>query len=253
MISKIKKISVDRDMIKYLAVIPMVIGHFCGYLSNDMLYKDMHPAVYVLMQTALFAPPVFFFFISEGFRYTRSRKKYAVRLLIFALINQVPFCLANYGTLLTTEFFLNLNIIFTLLLGLISIMIWETKLKTAPRIILIVLLDALTFVLTSEWMIFGIPIILGFHIFRDRPKERFIWFLSMVTMQEIMIAVFGFSGWFYTLLGTFITFASMMAAYYVIFHCYSGEKGKHPAFAKWFFYIIYPVHLWVIYIVLYVI
>ena len=253
MIPKINKISVDRDMIKYLAVIPMVIGHFCGYLSEDMLYKDMHPAVYVLMQMSLFAPPVFFFFISEGFRYTRSRKKYAVRLLIFAFINQAPFCLANYGTLLTKEIFLNLNIIFTLLLGLISIMIWETKLKTAPRIILIVLLDALTFILTSEWMIFGIPIILGFHIFRDRPKERFIWFLSMVTMQEIMIAVLGFSGWFYTLLGTFITFASMMAAYYVIFHCYSGEKGKHPAFAKWFFYIIYPVHLWVIYMVLYVI
>ena len=31
------------------------------------------------------------FFLVEGYRYTHSRKKYALRLLIFALISQVPY------------------------------------------------------------------------------------------------------------------------------------------------------------------
>ena len=240
---------INRDMLKYLAVIPMVIGHFCGYLSEEILYKDMNLAVFVLMQMSLFAPPIFFFFITEGFRYTRSRKKYAIRLLWFAFINQVPFCLANHGTLLTTDLFLNLNIIFTLFFGLISIMIWETKLNIFIRIPLIVLLDILTFILSAEWMIFGIPIMLGFHIFRDTPKRRFLWFLSMITLHELMQGIFSFSGWFYTGLSALITFVAMMLAYYLLFNHYNGEKGKHPEFAKWFFYILYPVHLWLIYIV----
>lgn len=240
---------INRDMLKYLAVIPMVIGHFCGYLSEEILYKDMNLAVFVLMQMSLFAPPIFFFFITEGFRYTRSRKKYAIRLLLFAFINQVPFCLANHGTLLTTDLFLNLNIVFTLFFGLISIMIWETKLNIFIRIPLIVLLDILTFILSAEWMIFGIPIMLGFHIFRDTPKRRFLWFLSMITLHELMQSIFSFSGWFYTGLSALITFVAMMLAYYLLFNHYNGEKGKHPEFAKWFFYILYPVHLWLIYIV----
>lgn len=250
---KINQKFINRDMLKYLAVIPMVIGHFCGYLSDGMLYKDMNLATFILMQMSLFAPPIFFFFITEGFRYTRSRKKYAIRLLLFAFINQVPFCLANYGTLLITDFFLSLNIIFTLFLGLVSIVVWESKLKILPRILLIVLLDTVTYLLVSEWMIFGIPIMLGFHIFRDTPKRRFLWFLSMITLHELILGILNFSGWFYTGLSTLITFGAMMLAYYLIFNHYNGEKGKHPEFAKWFFYILYPVHLLVIYIVLYII
>ena len=31
---------------------------------------------------------------------------------------------------------------------------------------------------------------------------------------------------------------------------YNGKKGKHPVFAKWFFYIVYPLHFTVIYILI---
>lgn len=70
----------------------------------------------------------------------------------------------------------NLNIFFTLLAGLLAIIVWESNAKLITRIIGIVLIDALTVVLGCEWMIFGVPIILGTHIFRDAPKKRFIFF-----------------------------------------------------------------------------
>lgn len=79
---------------------------------------------FFLMQAALFAPPVFFLFIAEGFRYTRSRKKYAMRLLLFAVITQVPFCLVNFGTIFTVDALLNWNIFLTLFLGLLALIVW---------------------------------------------------------------------------------------------------------------------------------
>ena len=244
-----RKKFIDRDMIKYLAVIPMGIGHFCGYLSGGTLYADMPFWVFFIMHAALFAPPVFFFFIAEGFRYTRSRKRYALRLLVFALINQIPFCLANYGTLLTVEFFLNWNIIFTLFLGLLALLVWESGKKLPVRIVLIVLIDIVTVLLSSEWMIFGVLLILGFHVFHDKPRARLVWFLCTISAMQLVIAVLSFCGWFYTIAALVIETSSMLLAYYLVTHHYSGEKGRHPVFAKWFFYLFYPLHLWAIYVI----
>lgn len=221
--------------------------------------------LFVLMNMAMFAPPIFFFFIAEGFHYTRSRKKYAIRLLLFAIINQIPYRLLysvplltkdssfswnKVFKLLTEDLFLDCNIIFTLFLGLVCLMIWESRLKLPLRIIFVVLLDILTVRIFSEWMIFGIPLIFGFHIFRDKPKPRFIWFSSMILTHSLIEGIFSFSGWFWTLSGSIIRLFSSFLAYYLITNHYSGEKGRHPKFAKWFFYIFYPAHLWAIFIIM---
>ena len=240
----------DRDTIKYIALIPMFLGHLLSYI-RDPADVSSKPLWYTFIeQTALFAPPVFFFFITDGFRYTRSKKKYALRLLIFALVTQIPFTLANHGTLLTGELFLNWNIIFTLFLALLSLMVWESGKKLPLRIALIVLLDGVTFMLTSEWMIFGILTILGLHIFREKPKVRLIWFTVCVFAVEMISNGILFPFWLFWRFPAF-TFGMMflMLAYFVMTKCYNGQKGKHPVFAKWFFYIFYPAHLLVIWIV----
>jgi len=233
---------INSDMMKYIAIIPMAIGHFFSYMHSAGVIKDMTWWVTILTYCSLFAPVVFFFFITEGFKYTRSKKKYAFRLLIFAVVTQMPYCLVSNGTLVTKELFLDLNVIFTLFFGLVALIVWESKWKLPIRIITILLIDALTCVLGCEWMIFGVLIILGLHIFRDHSKIRFVWFFVSVICLNFILNGLSLAMAFWTGL------LFQLFAYFLMVKCYNGKKGKHPKIAKWFFYIFYPLHFVIIYI-----
>ena len=85
----------SRDMMKCLAIFIMFWGHLIGwavqYKYGDVkAYYTLPLWEYIIIYTSLFCPPVMFFFIADGYKYTRDRKKYAHRLLIFACITQ-PF------------------------------------------------------------------------------------------------------------------------------------------------------------------
>lgn len=243
--SKIKVI--DRDTIKYLAVIPMAVGHFFGYMQEAGVITDQPFWMTILIQSSLISPPIFFYLIAEGFRYTRSRKKYMLRLLIFAIITQIPFCLVSFGTLLTVDAVLNWNIIFTLFLGLSALCARESKLKLPLRIGAVILIDAVTVLLGCEWLIFGVPIILGLHIFREKPKIRLIWFTVCIFCVEFIS--YGMSVYALVSPGFLWGMLFLLTGYFLVTKCYNGRKGRHPVFSKWFFYIFYPLHLLVIYFV----
>lgn len=236
----------SRDAIKYLAIIPMAVGHFFSYTSD---WENISPTplwLKLLTQMSLIAPPIFFFFIAEGFHYTRSRKSYAVRLLIFALITQIPFCLANNGTLLTAEFFTSLNIFFTLFLGVIALTIWEKDMPLKKKIFLLIIADAATLLFFCEWLIFGIPIILGFYIYREQPRKRMLWFAACILLHQIIEFIFALDP-----VNFFMNTAFFALSYLCVTTFYNGKKGRYPAFAKWFFYLFYPAHLLVIWLVKY--
>lgn len=76
--------------------------------------------------------PLFAFGISEGYAHTKSKKNYCIRLLMFAIISQVPFNL--FCSIFRTTF--TLNIFFTLLLGLIAIIRIRTMQKQVCRFII---------------------------------------------------------------------------------------------------------------------
>ena len=240
MSEKTSKLQVlNRDMIKYIAIIPMFIGHFVSYIFGEKL-SDKPLIINFLAASALIAPPIFFSFIADGYKYTRSRKKYALRLFIFACITQIPFMLAN--KMKFSEFPDEFNIFFTLFLGLMAIIVWESKWKMPLRIGAVILLDALTAVLGIEWLGFGIPIILGYHIFREKPKIRFIWFTVLILIWSAVQFIAGGVSLPYALCMVFFTELS----FFIVTMCCNGKKGSHPTFSKWFFYIFYPAHLLVI-------
>ena len=243
----------DRDMMKYLAIGLMFVGHLISWLTL-LDYPDDPLAVYklplwklLIEEAAVFCPPVMFFFIADGYKYTRDRKKYALRLFIFALITQ----LFNWFVFWQIYCWRSFNVIFTLLLGLLAIMVWESKLKLWQRIALIILCDAVTVLIMSEWLIFGVLFILALHIFREKPRTRFIVYMCLTLIYNIIYAA-AMTGKVPPLTSAVVMICGilvMTAAYLCMTVFYNGKKGKHPLFTKWFFYAFYPLHYIIIYAV----
>lgn len=101
----------NRDVIKYIAMFTMLLNHIAqGFLTNGTLvYK-------LMLSTGYFTAPVMLYFLVEGYYCTHSRKKYFLRLFLFAVVSELPFCLLfgleNQGRLV----FWGMNMLFTLCL-----------------------------------------------------------------------------------------------------------------------------------------
>ena len=182
--------------------------------------------------------------IADGYKYTRDRKKYALRLGIFSLITQ-PFDWLIFQPIYGWR---TANVIFTLLFGLLAIMAWESRYKLWQRVLLVLCCAGITLLISAAWMLFGVLIILFLHIFREQPKKR----LTAYLITTVIWLAMGFIGaeinaglW----LDKVLDLAMMMTAYFCMTTLYNGKKGRHPAFAKWFFYVFFPVHYLLIFII----
>lgn len=237
---------INRDAIKYIIIFFMFTGHIMAWLSigdtpPDGLFADCPLWQRIFIELSLITPPVMFFFVADGFKYTRSRKKYAMRLLIFGCITQVPFYLLWF------EFYgwWQTNVMFGLLFGLLALCAWESRFKLWQRIALVILCCLGSLAIMTEWMLFGPVIIFGLHVFREKPKARAIWYFSAWAVYLAVSSVPSLITEFtpIRLEVTLVHIFDFIAAYLLMTVFYSGKKGHFPKFSKWFFYIFYPAHI----------
>lgn len=134
------KKGVTGTTLKIIAIVAMFIDHFAAiflecYLNEMTLrYPEavgntaelmkhpglMYGSLIMLVMRAIgrFGFPIFAFLLVEGFMHTRSVKKYALNLGIFALISELPF---NLGFARSLFYIHYQNVFFTLLLGLLCL------------------------------------------------------------------------------------------------------------------------------------
>ncbi len=127
--------------LKIIAIITMFIDHFGAILyeafmdqyvkatelldSNSLEYAARQDSIsimalgyFILRMIGRMGFPIFVFLLIEGFEHTRNVKKYALNLLIFGIISELPFNLGFKGTLFAPQY---QNVFFTLFLGLLSL------------------------------------------------------------------------------------------------------------------------------------
>lgn len=117
------------------------------------------------------------FFIAEGFRHTHDRKKYLLRMIAFALISQ-PFYFIFLNHSLpknALEFFRSMNVIYTLLLGLLTLLIvTHKKLPMVAKAVLTAII--VSFANIGDWS-YLVPIwILVFYFFSENKKIMYLLF-----------------------------------------------------------------------------
>lgn len=170
--------------------------------------------------------PIFCFLLVEGYYHTGNVKKYIGRLGIFALISEIPFDLAFGHFLWTLE---KQNVFFTLSIGLGMVWLLDREKEWLTRIWLIILAMWAAELLHTDYGYRGILLIAVFQITRERKAA-----------QYLCGAAWNF------LWSSRIQYAGALAMLPIAL--YNGQKGRSM---KYFFYLFYPIHLLVLYLIMY--
>ncbi|MBQ9067871.1 MAG: conjugal transfer protein TraX [Eggerthellaceae bacterium] len=177
--------------------------------------------------------PVMAFLLVEGYVHTSNLGRYALRLLAFALVSEVPFWLflGHEG-----------NVLFTLLASLGAL--WFVDRVDDALVRTVGLGGCLAASLLCDWGVVGPALVLLFFTFR---ANRFGVALPMAL--PIVMGVSSTWGSFAGALGEgswrnlpfLLYYAAGCTAAIPLLSLYNGTRGTHPM--KWFFYAYYPAHI----------
>ena len=123
----------SRDSIKMVAMLTMLINH----IANVFLPAGQ-PLTNLCLCIGYFTAVTMCFFLVEGYGCTRSKRRYAGRLLGFAVLAQLPYQLAFPANGIAG--FVQFNMLFTLLLCFLVLLVQEKIRDRVLRGVCIVLL-----------------------------------------------------------------------------------------------------------------
>ena len=220
-------------VLKIIACITMFIDHI-GYVIMG------GPSWFNYIGRLAF--PIFAFQISEGFVHTKNLKRYFMRLLIFALVSQIPFML--FSSLISDEF--SLNVIFTLLLGLVSIICFNyNKYLGVASAILLGIIANLTH---CDYGFYGVAIIFLFYALRSHKALLASGFLiatsiyyasNILKYWEYGIDIFKYA------FNHYLPYAICTLLSVIIILLYNKKKGPNT---RYLLYLFYPLHLIFVYV-----
>ena len=101
------------------------------FMLCDHLWGTIVPGNDWLTCVGRLAYPIFAFMIVEGYFHTKNLKKYVLRLLIFALISEIPFNLAVGGAFFNP---VHQNVLWTFLIAIGVIWLNECARKKGRRV-----------------------------------------------------------------------------------------------------------------------
>ena len=193
------------------------------------------------------ALPIFAFLLVEGYFHTKNLKKYAGRLLIFALISEIPFNFMMGGGIF---FPFHQNILFTFLIALGLIHINE-KAKATGKISLRVLTGAGTVILGAvlglltmvDYYHAGILTVLAFYFFRGRAWWCYLG--QLLCLWYINFELLGGLVYEFTFFGIPFCFAQQGFSLFALIFIwlYHGKQGYHSKPFQYFCYAFYPLHI----------
>ena len=211
-----------RELLKWIAIITMTVDHVGAVL---------YPEFEILRWIGRISFPLFAYLLILGMENTRNVNNYFIRLFIFALISQVPFFLAT-----GTEPFEHLNIFFTLSFGLLFVYFFKksSMLAFVPLVV--------SFIVPFDYGVYGIAMIGCMYILYENMKFGVV---SLVILNALFLVPWN------------TQFLSLFALPFILFHkngslttsSESTKAFKVPLWRKYFFYVYYPLHLALIYLI----
>lgn len=256
---KKNRYEVTGAVLKNIACFTMFTDHFFAVLVFN--YMTLHPVngawapqlekVYRMGRAVgRISFVLFAFLIVEGVVHTRSRGRYLLRLLLFALLSEIPFDLAFSGMAVD---WCGQNIYWTLFLGVLMLTVWEYLGQyrgfwaQAVRLAVLVSGCFAAFCFALDYRFMGVLLIFVLYQTRDFPvvtqflSAGFVMFFGIWGANCIRYAQD------YTALYLFrFSLREMYGLLaFALIPFYNGERGRQ--LPKPFYYGFYPVHLLILY------
>lgn len=213
--------------LKLLACVTMLIDHIgascieagAGTAANcpvSLLKMDQ-----ILRLIGRLAFPIFCFLLVEGFLHTHDVKQYLRRLLLFGAVSEIPFDMAFFRVPFYGG---HQNVYWTLALGVIAMAAMQRSQDAAGRLTwqggAIAVACALAAELAAtDYGAIGVALIAALYLTRKSRTQQSILGAGMMLFERTAPLAFVLT-WFY-----------------------NGQRGRCPQWAKWAFYLFYPVHL----------
>lgn len=206
----------SSSALKIIAVISMLTDHIAATGLFFKLYEgDRAMQIYYCMRMiGRIAFPIYVFLIVEGFVHTKDIKKYIIRMVLFAIVSEVPFDLAFSNSF----FYMNYqNVMWTLLICVV--MLYFIKKYHDFRFFTIIISCALAWLIKCDYMFIGPLAAACMYLLREKK--------------------------IYQSLATAIIFSFEPAAVLSLIpiNMYNGKRGIN---LKYLFYAFYPLHLLVL-------
>lgn len=231
---------ISASALRVLAMLTMLLDH---------MWATVIPGNFWMTCVGRLAFPIFAFQIAEGFFHTSDRRRYVKRLLITALIAEIPFDLVQGGTVLYP---FHQNTIFTLLLGLWAVCIIDAAravhtprgwLQCSGKLLGIWLLSLIGMV-DYGWK--GVATVVVFYLLRDFRGARLCQLAAMVMLHSLLMEgqVFPLFGGAYSLPVQSLAILALAPIW-----LYNGKRGFGGKAFQYAAYGFYPLHLIVLYLI----
>ncbi|NBJ93169.1 TraX family protein [Parablautia muri] len=246
---------ISGSTLKMIAVLSMLIDHTAAVVLRQLLVDNPEGldyrvdfsftyisqmlqsgftgkvyVLYLLMRNVIgrLAFPIYCFLLVEGFEKTHNRIKYAGRLFLFALISEIPFDLAFYGKI---GDYTGQNVFFTLFLGFL--MMWGMK-----------KMEELPDSLWMKWVGMGACFLAGAYVAEKICCDYGA--NGIVAIALLFLLRRNKTGQILAGCAAFLYEVTAPAAF-IFVALYNGQRGVK---LKFIFYVFYPVHLMLLYILM---
>lgn len=200
----------------------------------DHLQLTLLPDLPILRCVGRLAFPLFAFMAVEGYLHTRSLKKYLLRLLMLAVISEIPFDLLVSGSVFDP---MHQNVIWTIILGLCCIRAFDNisaGLKKMLSAVVIIASLAAAIIARVDYSSAGVLTLLAFYAFRGNTVRcRLMQLLSLAFINLVLLGGIGFA----------FPYQALAVLSLPIIWLYDGSQGPHNGFIKAANYLFYPAHM----------
>ena len=234
-----KKLQINALTLHVFAMLCMLLDHAWATVVSGNQWMNFVGRI---------AFPIFAFIAVEGYFHTRNFRAYLKRLLVLALLSEIPFNLMNSGSLIDP---FHQNVIWTFLIALVCVSRMDRLRKgdKSPARKLLgcagwTLLGALVGTVTLvDYSGAGVLTVFVFYFFYGRDWKRLlgqlagIYFINFILIQnmDIPLTILGHE-WFFPTQG----FAILAL---IPIWLYRGKQGPHSKAIQYACYAFYPLHI----------